>query len=69
MTIKRNIWCINVICLLASSVTLADAGPMMLWYDKPASKWVEALPIGNGRLGGMIYGGIAQEHIQFNRIF
>jgi hypothetical protein len=27
-----------------------------LWYDRPAEKWVEALPIGNGRLGGMVYG-------------
>ena len=28
-----------------------------LWYDKPASEWTEALPIGNGRLGAMIFGG------------
>jgi alpha-L-fucosidase 2 len=37
-----------------------------LWYAQPASKWVEALPIGNGRLGGMIFGGTADEHLQFN---
>lgn len=37
-----------------------------LWYDKPAAKWLEALPIGNGSLGGMIFGGTRQEHIQFN---
>jgi alpha-L-fucosidase 2 len=37
-----------------------------LWYDKPAAKWLEALPIGNGSLGGMIFGGTGQEHIQFN---
>ena len=37
-----------------------------LWYKKPASNWNEALPIGNGRLGAMIYGGVAQEHVQFN---
>jgi len=37
-----------------------------LWYIQPASKWLEALPIGNGSLGGMIFGGIEKEHIQFN---
>ena len=37
-----------------------------LWYDKPATIWLEALPIGNGRLGGMIYGGTKSEQIQLN---
>lgn len=37
-----------------------------LWYDKPAQKWTEALPIGNGRLGAMVFGGTAKEQIQFN---
>ena len=37
-----------------------------LWYDKPASIWLEALPIGNGRLGGMIYGGPQTDEIQLN---
>lgn len=37
-----------------------------LFYKKPANKWTEALPVGNGRLGAMIYGGVEQEHIQFN---
>lgn len=37
-----------------------------LWYKKAASDWNEALPIGNGRLGGMIFGTIEQEHIQLN---
>ncbi|MDP4186770.1 MAG: glycoside hydrolase family 95 protein, partial [Bacteroidota bacterium] len=39
---------------------------LKLWYTQPASKWLEALPIGNGSLGGMIFGGVGQEHIQFN---
>src|SRR5690242_20147324 len=30
---------------------------LVLWYDKPASRWADALPIGNGRLGVMVYGG------------
>ncbi len=37
-----------------------------LTYNEPATKWTEALPIGNGRLGAMIYGNVQQEHIQFN---
>ncbi len=46
--------------------TETEKKDLMLWYEKPASKWEEALPIGNGRIGAMIYGGIAEEHIQFN---
>ena len=37
-----------------------------LWYTAPASVWEEALPLGNGRLGGMVYGGILNEKIQLN---
>ncbi|WP_461111793.1 glycoside hydrolase family 95 protein [Spirosoma jeollabukense] len=40
--------------------------PLTLWYKQPANQWVEALPIGNGRLGGMVFGGILDDHIQFN---
>lgn len=37
-----------------------------LWYSQPANNWNEALPIGNGRLGGMIFGGLEHEHLQLN---
>ncbi|MGX1831827.1 glycoside hydrolase family 95 protein [Paenibacillus taichungensis] len=37
-----------------------------LWYRQPATRWEEALPIGNGRIGGMVYGGAADEQIQLN---
>jgi alpha-L-fucosidase 2 len=37
-----------------------------LWYAQPAAKWTEALPIGNGRMGAMIFGGVTDERIQFN---
>jgi alpha-L-fucosidase 2 len=40
--------------------------PSVLWYDKPASQWVEANPVGNGRLGAMIFGGIKRERLQLN---
>jgi len=39
---------------------------LKLWYDKPAKEWVEAMPIGNGRLGAMIFGGTERERIQLN---
>ena len=54
-------------------VQLADAqtnlpppAPTTLWYLQPAAKWTEALPIGNGRMGAMIFGGVTDERIQFN---
>lgn len=37
-----------------------------LWYTEPASDWNEALPIGSGRLGAMIFGGVYEEHLQVN---
>ncbi len=37
-----------------------------LWYRQPARDWLEAMPIGNGRLGGMIFGGVPHERIQLN---
>jgi alpha-L-fucosidase 2 len=37
-----------------------------LFYDQPAAKWLEALPVGNGRLGAMVYGGTFDETIQLN---
>jgi len=40
--------------------------PLTLWYVKPAKAWTEALAVGNGRLGAMVFGGSADERIQFN---
>ncbi|HBE01914.1 MAG: hypothetical protein A2096_01845 [Spirochaetes bacterium GWF1_41_5] len=37
-----------------------------LWYTRPASNWNEALPIGNGRLGAMVFGGVENEHLKIN---
>lgn len=37
-----------------------------LWYRRPAEEWEEALPLGNGRLGAMVYGGVYEEHLQLN---
>ncbi len=49
---------------------LGEAGPLSeplsLWYRRPAAQWVEALAIGNGRLGAMVFGGIERERLQLN---
>lgn len=42
-----------------------EAG-LRLWYAQPAAKWTEALPLGNGLMGAMVFGGIVDERIQFN---
>ena len=39
---------------------------LRLWYTKPAEKWVEALPLGNGRIGAMVFGGVYRERLQLN---
>jgi alpha-L-fucosidase 2 len=45
---------------------VASPSSLVLWYDKPATQWVEALPIGNGRLGAMVFGGTKNERLQLN---
>ncbi len=52
--------CLNV-CLAASA-----AESPQLWYKTPAADWSQALPVGNGRLAGMVYGGTVDEQIQLN---
>ncbi|MEO7934514.1 MAG: glycoside hydrolase family 95 protein [Chthoniobacterales bacterium] len=44
----------------------APAEPLSLWYLKAAKEWTEALPIGNGRLGAMVFGGVNTERLQLN---
>jgi alpha-L-fucosidase 2 len=39
---------------------------LVLWFDTPAKDWTEALPVGNGRMGAMVFGGIETEHLQLN---
>ena len=54
--------------MTASSVAQkpAAASAMRLWYDRPASGWVEALPLGNGRIGAMVHGGPGEEVVGLN---
>ncbi|HUR56402.1 MAG TPA: glycoside hydrolase family 95 protein [Opitutaceae bacterium] len=56
------------IALLATAVCLhaAEPGPLSLWYNQPSEKWTDALPLGNGRMGAMIFGGVERERLQLN---
>ncbi len=56
----------KVVPALAPVLRAEPVSPLSLWYRQPAANWVEALPVGNGRLGAMIFGGTARERIQFN---
>ncbi|HEY6505383.1 MAG TPA: glycoside hydrolase N-terminal domain-containing protein [Chitinophagaceae bacterium] len=63
----NHIAALLVILLLGVGKTsFAQEQSLKLWYNKPAVKWTEALPVGNGRIGAMIFGGIEQDRIQFN---
>lgn len=53
-----------VLFLLISN--LVSGQDLKLWYSQPAQNWSEALPIGNSRLGAMVYGGIEREELQLN---
>ena len=49
-----------------SAAEASDLGATVLWYQKPAAKWREALPVGNGRLGAMVFGVPEREQLQLN---
>jgi alpha-L-fucosidase 2 len=66
-----NRLCCNIslfICalLFCACAAAQDKKDLTLWYDKPSTEWNQALPIGNGRLGAMVFGGIQEERIQLN---
>lgn len=62
MTMKKYI----VFIVWLALVGVVNASPLKLWYDKPADLWVEALPLGNGRIGAMIFGDPCHEELQLN---
>jgi len=69
---NRKIYFIQIALLIfvkgiaQPKIDTSNPNPMKLWYQAPANIWEEALPIGNGRLAAMIYGGIENEMIQLN---
>lgn len=52
--------------MLTAPLPSVPEGRHVLWYKQPAADWVEALPVGNGRLGGMLFGGVTDDRIQLN---
>ena len=63
MNMKRII---TTLLFSACALLTVQAQQHQLWYDKPASHWLQALPIGNSHLGAMVYGGTDTEKIQLN---
>jgi len=57
---------LTAIFFFAVSLAVFAQNNLKLWYEKPAKEWVEALPVGNGRIGAMIFGGVENELIQLN---
>jgi hypothetical protein len=68
----KNAFMVFIVLLLLTAIQTgwcqqaASDGKWMLWYPKPAEKWVEALPIGNGIMRAMVFGKTDVERIQFN---
>ena len=58
-------WVVTAVATVLLSLP-AQAREYRLWYDRPAATWTQALPIGNGVMGGMVFGTPAVEHIQLN---
>src|SRR5574344_442103 len=61
---RRKIEIAGIALLLCT--LLANASDLKLWYSHPAIEWTEALPLGNSRLGAMVYGNPAHEELQLN---
>jgi len=61
-----GLYLLSSIILSLSICVRGNAVNNRLWYAQPATQWLEALPIGNGSLGAMVFGAVANERIQFN---
>ncbi|MCX2476665.1 glycoside hydrolase N-terminal domain-containing protein [Pedobacter sp. MC2016-05] len=64
MKVESIILIATLLCTI--KVSVAQQAKQELWYKQSAEKWTDALPIGNGRIGAMIYSGVTHDHIQFN---
>lgn len=53
-------------CFYSRPARSEESAPLKLWYISPANNWNEALPIGNGHLGAMVFGGTEEERLQLN---
>jgi alpha-L-fucosidase 2 len=57
---------LRISLIAAGLAALLPAAQPVMWYRQPAAKWEDALPLGNGRLGAMVFGGVERERIQLN---
>ena len=65
--IKKTLLALLLVCTAGANVQAQpETDNLKLWYDKPATQWVEALPLGNGRLGAMVFGDPRHEQFQLN---
>src|SRR5688572_6055946 len=55
-----------ILFIISNYITAFGQRDTKLWYKQPARNWNEALPVGNGRLGAMIFGKVEEELIQLN---
>src|SRR6188474_2675385 len=55
-----------LLAVVCNSHLLFAQQAFKLWYNKPAEKWTSALPLGNGRIGAMLFAGIDEDRVQFN---
>ena len=63
---KKTLLALATALLAVCCTQEAEQKDCLMWYDKPAEIWLEALPLGNSHLGAMVYGGVPSEQIQFN---
>ena len=66
MHLKQYAVALILTTLAGGAEVSASVGEDKLWYNSPAVKWLDALPLGNGSLGGMVFGGPNVERVQFN---
>jgi alpha-L-fucosidase 2 len=66
MAIMNRIGTIVCPILLVVLPVSAEGNNCRIWNEQPAGSWVKALPLGNGRLGGVVFGGVAGERLQLN---
>jgi len=67
--VKRYYLLLLLIIMLPAAVEGTQANPeaeLRLWYRQPAENWFQAIPVGNGRLGAMVFGGVEKELFQLN---
>jgi hypothetical protein len=64
--ILEGVVCAAALVAAPVSAAVESTAATRLWYERPAVQWTDALPVGNGQMGAMLFGGVESERIQFN---